>query len=281
MNDTLLQVKGLKTWLGEGENPVRAVDGVDFEIRRGETFALLGESGCGKSMTALSLMRLLPPSGRIIRGEAFLGETSLFDLAERDMRRERGGRMGMIFQEPMTSLNAVRTIADQIGESVRLHDPENRSDIRSRVIELLKAVGIPDPVRRLDEYPHQLSGGMKQRVAIARALAVKPAVWLMDEPLSALDSQTRELLMDDLVDLWTREPFTACYVTHNLNEAVRLGHRVVVLSRRPGRIRAVVQIDVPLAERKDRVAELTVQQQRLWELLREEAQAADMELVDA
>ena len=132
-----------------------------------------------------------------------------------------------------------------------------------------------------DAFPRQLSGGMKQRVAIARALAVNPAVFLMDEPLSALDSQTRDLLMDDLIGLWTREPFTAVYVTHNLQEAVRLGHKIVVLSRRPGRIRDQVTIDMPLEERPNAVAELARTQRHIWELLREEAQAADRELADA
>ena len=130
-------------------------------------------------------------------------------------------------------------------------------------------------------FPRQLSGGMKQRVAIARALAVNPAVFLMDEPLSALDSQTRALLMDDLIGLWTREPFTAVYVTHNLQEAVRLGHKIVVLSRRPGRIRDQVAIDMPLEDRPDADVDLAQIQRRLWEILREEAQAADRELADA
>ena len=129
-------------------------------------------------------------------------------------------------------------------------------------------------------YPRQLSGGMKQRVAIARALAVCPDVMLMDEPLSALDSQTRELLMDDLIQLWTRERFTAVYVTHNLNEAVRLGHQVVVLSRRPGRIREIITIDKPIEERELGDPDLERQQKRLWDLMRDEAQAADMELAD-
>jgi NitT/TauT family transport system ATP-binding protein len=131
-----------------------------------------------------------------------------------------------------------------------------------------------------DALPRQLSGGMKQRVAIARALSVKPAVMLMDEPLSALDSQTRELLMDDLIDLWTREGFTACYVTHNLAEAVRLGHKIVVLSARPGRIRDIINIDIPLDQRKDHVDALDAKQQQLWAMMREEALAADQELID-
>ena len=129
--------------------------------------------------------------------------------------------------------------------------------------------------------PRQLSGGMKQRVAIARALAVGPAVLLMDEPLSALDSQTRELLMDDLIRLWSKTPFTAVYVTHNLNEAVRLGHKIVVLSRRPGRIQEIISIDMPLSERAARVGELASKQEQLWSLIRDEAAAADMELINA
>ncbi len=229
MTDVLLRVKGLKTWLGEGENPVRAVDGVEFEIRRGETFALLGESGCGKSMTALSLMRLLPPSGRIIQGEAWLGGTSLFDLAEMDMRRERGGRMGMIFQEPMTSLNAVRTVADQIGESVRLHDPENRNDTRSRAVELLKAVGIPDPVRRLDEYPHQLSGGMKQRVMIAMALAGRPELLIADEPTTALDVTIQAQVLALLKDLQQKTGMAVLLITHDLGVVSDVADRVAVM----------------------------------------------------
>jgi NitT/TauT family transport system ATP-binding protein len=130
-------------------------------------------------------------------------------------------------------------------------------------------------------WPRQLSGGMKQRVAIARALSVRPAILLMDEPLSALDAQTRELLLDDLVELWGREQYSACYVTHNLAEAVRLGHRIVVLSRRPGRIREVVEIDMPLAERGERMGELERVQRRLWTIMREEARQADRELTDA
>ena len=154
--------------------------------------------------------------------------------------------------------------------------PEPR--MQARFDELLRAVGLAaDVATRL---PRQLSGGMKQRVAIARALSVNPAVMLMDEPLSALDSQTRELLLDDLIELWTRERFSACYVTHNLAEAVRLGHKIIVLSRRPGRIRPIVRIDMPLDERAGRIAELETTQRHLWNLMREEARAADMELSD-
>jgi len=157
MTETLLRIKNLKTWLGNEQAPARAVDGIDLEINKGETFALLGESGCGKSMTALSIMRLLPPAGQIVEGSIHLGETSLLDLPENMMRKERGGRMGMIFQEPTTSLNPVLTVGAQIVEAVRIHDSSQDLTPQRRVIELLKAVGIPDPEQRFQEYPHQLS----------------------------------------------------------------------------------------------------------------------------
>ncbi|MCB1774252.1 MAG: ABC transporter ATP-binding protein, partial [Gammaproteobacteria bacterium] len=161
---------------------MRAVDGVSFELHRGETFVLLGESGCGKSMIALSIMRLLPHSGRIVGGDVLLEGQSLRALSEADMRAERGGRIGMIFQEPMTSLNPVMTVGKQVGEAVRLHDPDSRDRVEARVVELFRSVGIPDPARRIHEYPHQLSGGMKQRVMIAMALAGRPEVLIADEP---------------------------------------------------------------------------------------------------
>ena len=153
-----------------------------------------------------------------------------------------------------------------------------RAEVRAIIDDVLARTNLSDFRKAL---PRQLSGGMKQRVAIARALSVRPAVMLMDEPLSALDSQTRELLMEDLVELWSRERFSACYVTHNLAEAVRLGHKVIVLSRRPGRIREVVEIDMPLADRSDHIAELDRLQRQVWLIMREEARQADMELSDA
>jgi len=169
---------------------------VDLDIRNGETFALLGESGCGKSMTALSMMRLLPASGRIVDGSIRLGDTDILGLPEAVMRSERGGRMGMIFQEPMTSLNPVLTVGDQISESVKVHDIAAKTDIDGRVLELLTAVGIPDPKRRMREYPHQLSGGMKQRVMIAIALAGKPELLIADEPTTALDVTIQAQIVD-------------------------------------------------------------------------------------
>ncbi len=229
MNETLLRVEGLKTWLGDEDDPVRAVDGLDLEIRRGETFALLGESGCGKSMTALSVMRLLPPSGRIIQGSAMLGDTRLFDLPEKAMRGERGGRMGMIFQEPMTSLNAVLTVGDQIAESVRLHDPDSRDNIPGRVVELLRSVGIPDPERRVREYPHQLSGGMKQRVMIAIALAGRPELLIADEPTTALDVTIQAQVLNLLKELQRETGMAVLLITHDLGVVAEVADRVAVM----------------------------------------------------
>ena len=234
---------------------------VSFDLRDGEIVCIIGPSGCGKS----TLLRLVgglerPDSGQIlIAGQPPAG--SLNPLT-------------FIFQD--FALLPWRTVEGNI--SLMLEDHGLRgADARAIIDDVLARTKLSDFRKAL---PRQLSGGMKQRVAIARALSVKPAVLLMDEPLSALDSQTRELLMDDLVELWVRENFSACYVTHNLAEAVRLGHKIIVLSRRPGCIREVVDIAIPLAERPDRTAELEALQRKLWLLMREEARAADRELTD-
>ena len=199
MSEPLLRIEDLTVQLGSGSNAIHPVDGVSLSIRRGETFALLGESGCGKSMTALSILRLLPqPIGRITAGHVWLGDEELTALPESGMRRIRGRRISMIFQEPMTSLNPVLTIGDQIGEVLGQHFDMRGRAARERVLELLDAVGIPDAGRRIDEYPHQLSGGMKQRVMISIALAGKPDLLIADEPTTALDvtiqAQVLELL---------------------------------------------------------------------------------------
>ncbi|MCO6387031.1 ABC transporter ATP-binding protein [Aliihoeflea sp. 40Bstr573] len=237
------------------------LENINFELKSGEIVCIIGPSGCGKS----TLLRFIgglerPTSGRVlIAGEPPAG--SLNPLT-------------YIFQD--FALLPWRTVEGNV--SLVLEDHGIRGDKAEAVIEdVLRRTKLSDFRKAL---PRQLSGGMKQRVAIARALSVNPAVMLMDEPLSALDSQTRELLLDDLVELWSREKFSACYVTHNLAEAVRLGHKIIVLSRRPGRIRQVVEINMPLAERAGRLAELEETQRHLWNLMRDEARAADMELAD-
>jgi peptide/nickel transport system ATP-binding protein len=229
MSAHLLQVSNLNTRLGGEERPVRVVDGVDLEIRKGETFALLGESGCGKSMLALSLMRLLPPSGRIIAGSVRLGETDLLTLPETAMRRVRGGRMAMIFQEPQTSLNPVLTVGAQIAEAVRLHGGSGRRGVRDRVQELLRAVGIPEPARRVDEYPHQLSGGMKQRVMIAMALAGDPELLIADEPTTALDVTIQAQVLRLLKGLQRETGMAVLLITHDLGVVAETADRLAVM----------------------------------------------------
>ncbi|MEX0759967.1 MAG: ABC transporter ATP-binding protein [Tistlia sp.] len=235
--------------------------GIDLTIEAGQIVCVIGPSGCGKS----TLLRLLgglerPTSGAVLQ----IGAPPPDCL----------NPLTYVFQD--FALLPWRTAAGNV--ALALEDqPVGRAERREIVADVLARTKLSEFAEVL---PRQLSGGMKQRVAIARALAVRPACLLLDEPLSALDSQTRELLLDDLLELWLRERFTACYVTHNLNEAVRLGHRVVVLSRLPGEIREIVEIDLPLEERKDALASLQVQQGRLWELMREEAMAADRELAD-
>jgi peptide/nickel transport system ATP-binding protein len=227
----VLAVNGLTTRLGNPDFPVWAVDDVSFTLHRGKTLALLGESGCGKSMTALSLMRLLPAGGMITAGEVRIGDDAILEITERDMRNIRGGRIGMIFQEPMTSLNPVMTIGEQISESVRLHDYDvtDRKQLQQRTIELLEDVGIPDPQRRFSEYPHQLSGGMKQRVMIAIALAGKPEVLIADEPTTALDVTIQAQVLDLLKSLQQKHGMSILLITHDLGVVAEMADEVAVM----------------------------------------------------
>ncbi len=229
MPESLLSIRNLITQIGHDDGAITPVSSVSFDIHPGETFALLGESGCGKSITALSVMRLLPPSGKIIQGEILLGGVNLLDLAEVDMRAQRGGSVGMIFQEPMTSLNPVLTVAYQVGEAVKLHDEEHAGDINARILELLQQVGIPDPERRMNEYPHQLSGGMKQRVMIAMALAGRPKLLIADEPTTALDVTIQAQVLDLLRDLQKRSGMAILLITHDLGVVAETADRVGVM----------------------------------------------------
>ena len=233
MRDCLLEVQGLITEVSVGPRsdrpPARVVDGVSLCINRGETFALLGESGCGKSMTALSLMRLLPGAGRIGGGSVRLGDIDLLRLSEAEMRRVRGGRMAMIFQEPQTSLNPVLTVGQQIGEAVRVHEGRPRPRVEARVLELLDAVGIPDPARRIGEYPHQLSGGMKQRVMIAMALAGEPQILIADEPTTALDVTIQAQVLNLLKDLQASTGMAVLLITHDLGVVAETAGRLAVM----------------------------------------------------
>lgn len=225
----LLRIEGLETHLGQGNPPLRVVDGLDLSISPGETFALLGESGCGKSMTALSLMRLLPPSGRIAAGRVWLDDIPLLELPESAMRRVRGGRMGMIFQEPQTSLNPVLTVGRQIAEAVTAHSDRDRQEVAARVLDLLAAVGIPDPGRRIREYPHQLSGGMKQRVMIAMALAGDPELLIADEPTTALDVTIQAQVLRLLKRLQAETGLAVLLITHDLGVVAETADRLAVM----------------------------------------------------
>jgi peptide/nickel transport system ATP-binding protein len=226
----LLHVERLTTVFGSGDQQVRAVDNTNFTIGRGETFALVGESGCGKSMTALSLMRLVPePAGRIVEGHVRLENLDLLTLPEMDMRSIRGRRMAMIFQEPMTSLNPVMTIGSQIGESLKLHLNMKGHEQQKRTIELLDQVRIPDAPRRLQEYPHQLSGGMKQRVMIAMALAAKPELLIADEPTTALDVTIQAQILSLLKSLQQETGMSILLITHDLGVVAEMADRVAVM----------------------------------------------------
>jgi oligopeptide/dipeptide ABC transporter ATP-binding protein len=226
---TLLSVQGLRTQLQSGEAVVRAVDGVDFELRRGECFALVGESGCGKSMTALSIMRLLPESGRIADGRVLLDGHDLLALPEAAMRAVRGRRVAMIFQEPATALNAVLTVGQQVVEVIERHTPFSGPGARRRALELLEAVGIPEPGRRYGEYPFQLSGGLKQRVMIAAALAVEPEVLIADEPTTAVDVTIQAQILDLLKKLQAERGMALLLITHDLGIVAQMAQRVAVM----------------------------------------------------
>ncbi len=229
MNAPLLSIKGLSTWLEGNEEIVRAIEGLSIEIGRGETFALLGESGCGKSMTALSVMRLLPETGEISGGSVELAGEDLMEKSEREMRDVRGRRVAMIFQEPMLSLNPVMTVGAQIAETLARHTALNGAALDARVLELLGAVGIPDPERRRHEYPFQLSGGMKQRVMIAIALACDPELLIADEPTTALDVTIQAQVLDLLRDLQRTRGMAILLITHDLAVVAENAQRVAVM----------------------------------------------------
>jgi oligopeptide/dipeptide ABC transporter ATP-binding protein len=231
----LLRVRDLRTWFHTDDGIVRAVDGVSFDVRRGETVGIVGESGCGKSVTALSIMGLVArPAGRIEAGSLIElhGNEEPENLAtapEVRMRRVRGNDIGMIFQEPMTSLNPVFRVGDQIGESLRKHRGLPAAEARNRAVELLDLVGIPDPAQRVDEYPHQLSGGMRQRVMIAMALACDPKLLIADEPTTALDVTIQAQILELLQRLQEELGMAIILITHDMGVVAETCDRVVVM----------------------------------------------------
>src|SRR5450432_3900797 len=225
----LLEVQNLQTHFRTPDGINRAVDGVSFHVDEGETLAIVGESGCGKSVTSMSLMRLIPePPGKIAGSVRFQGR-DLLRLSEREMRAIRGNDISMIFQEPMTSLNPVLTVGRQVGETLRMHQGLDRQAAETRAIEMLTLVGIPEPARRVREYPHQLSGGMRQRVMIAMALACNPKLLIADEPTTALDVTIQAQILDLMRDLKTRLGSAIMLITHDLGVVAEMAQRVVVM----------------------------------------------------
>jgi peptide/nickel transport system ATP-binding protein len=226
----MLQVQDLQTYFYTRVGLVKAVDGVSFSLWRGETLAIVGESGCGKSVTALSLMRLVAdPPGRIVGGSVWLAGVDLLRLDEAAMRAVRGKEISMIFQEPMTSLNPVMTIGRQIAEALILHETTSRRAALARTLEMLHLVGIPEPKVRVNEYPHQLSGGMRQRAMIAMALACNPKVLIADEPTSALDVTIQAQILDLIAKLRTELGTAVIMITHDLGVVAETAERVIVM----------------------------------------------------
>jgi len=230
MAEPLLDVKGLKTYFFTDEGVVRAVDGVDLYIKPGETLGVVGESGCGKSVTALSVMRLIPqPPGRIVEGTITYNGRNLLDLSPAQMRKIRGKEIAMIFQEPMTSLNPVFTVGEQIAEAIRLHEGLGRRDAMDKTVEMLRVVHIPNAERRVKEYPHQLSGGMRQRVMIAMALSCNPKLLIADEPTTALDVTIQAQILDLLNELKAKFNMAVMLITHDMGVIAETAQRVVVM----------------------------------------------------
>ncbi|MGB0911229.1 MAG: ABC transporter ATP-binding protein, partial [Nitrospirales bacterium] len=229
MSQPLLALNNLSTSFFTDKGEIRAVEDVSFSIQPGQTLALVGESGCGKSVTAFSVMRLVDKPGRIVRGQVFFKGQNLMDLPESEMRKIRGKSIGMIFQEPMTSLNPVFTIGDQIGESLQIHTDLSTGEIRQEVLRLLGKVRISSPERRIDQYPHEMSGGMKQRVMIAMALACKPDLLIADEPTTALDVTIQAQILDLLKDLQDEMGMAILLITHNLGVVAQFSRDVIVM----------------------------------------------------
>jgi len=237
-NDVLLEIKNLKTHFFLDEGIVRAVDGVDFAIRRGQTLGVVGESGCGKSVTAQTILRIVPEPGRITEGEIHyhrpLSEGNVINLANlkpngREMRDIRGNEIVMVFQEPMSSLAPVYTIGQQIMEAIRLHQNVNKAEARERAIEILHQVKMPQPSQTIDRYPHQLSGGMRQRSVIAIALSCNPSLLIADEPTTALDVTTQGQILDLMQDLQEKLGMAIMFITHDLGVIAKMAESVIVM----------------------------------------------------
>lgn len=229
-NSTLLQVKNLKTYFFTSDGVVKAVDDISLEVAQGEVIGLVGESGCGKSVTALSILRLIPePPGKIVEGEILFNGKNLLALSPDEMRKIRGNDISMIFQEPMTSLNPVFTIGAQIAEAIQLHQKLNKKQALNKTVEMLQLVGIPSPDKRVKEYPHELSGGMKQRAMIAMALSCNPKILIADEPTTALDVTIQAQILDLMLKMKDEFKASIVLITHDLGVIAEMAQKVVVM----------------------------------------------------
>src|SRR5205823_2310488 len=227
--DAILEVENLRTSFFTEYGAVHAVDNVSFNVRKGEAVALVGESGCGKSVTAMSIMRLVAPPGRITGGHVKFKGRDLASLSEREMRKVRGNDIAMVFQEPMTSLNPVFRIGAQVAEAIRIHKPVSKREAWKMAGDMLNLVSIPDPIKRLDDYPHQLSGGMRQRVMIAMALSCDPELLIADEPTTALDVTIQAQIIELLASLQQRLGLAILLITHDLGVVAEFCERVIVM----------------------------------------------------
>jgi oligopeptide/dipeptide ABC transporter ATP-binding protein len=227
--DTLLEVRNLKTYFYTEDGVVKAVDGVDFTVGRGEVLGLVGESGCGKSVTSLSIMRLIGIPGKVVEGTIMFEGRNLLELSESEMVHMRGNRMSMIFQQPQSSLNPVFKIGDQVGEVLQIHQSMGKEESWNKAVELLRLVGIPDPESKAHSYPHEVSGGQAQRVMIAMALALNPQLLIADEPTTALDVTIQAQILDLMRDLRTRMDTAVILITHDLGVISEMADRVAVM----------------------------------------------------
>jgi oligopeptide/dipeptide ABC transporter ATP-binding protein len=228
-DNTLLDVQELRTSFSTGLQMVHAVDGVSFHIEKGEIFGLVGESGCGKTITSLSVMRLVPPPGRILSGHLMFEGRDLLDLTESEMEKIRGGKIGMVFQEPMTSLNPVFRVGSQIEEAMELHKQYSGKVVREKTLELFRKVGFDEPERKYHQYPHQLSGGQRQRILIAMAISCEPSLVIADEPTTALDVATESQILCLLQELVSELKMSMLFITHDLHIIKSLGQRIGIM----------------------------------------------------
>ena len=242
---TLVEFKDYSMGFKDDDGKVyNLIDHLNMQLEEGKALGIVGESGCGKSMTSLSLMRLLPAAAAVQGGEILLEGQDLLKKSEPEMEKIRGRQIAMIFQEPMTALNPVMTIGKQIGECLKLHHPEMKEDeIRKRVCEALNDVGIANPETRINQYPHEFSGGMRQRVSLIRTLAAGPKLLLLDEAFSALDYQTRLTVTDDVYGILKQEGVTTLMVTHDIPESISMGDQILILSHRPCIVKELLDID--------------------------------------